>query len=160
AERPLERLADGRWAVPRFYQTFPKAGWHYGWVEIDDDSLAMDNRRFFAVEVLKSVKVLAVNGAPSEVPRLDELFFFKAALTAFADPKFANLAGVTFRALWKTDPRDAAVLMRASTGSPLLCEKPFGKGRVLLFTAPCDRDWSNFPVRPAFLPWAHRLVAY
>jgi hypothetical protein len=50
--------------------------------------------------------------------------------------------------------------MRAGNGSPLLCEKPFGKGRVLLFTSTCDRDWTNFPVRPAFLPWIYRLVGY
>src|SRR5262249_29145325 len=29
-ERPLEKLADGRWALPRFYHTFTKGGWHDG----------------------------------------------------------------------------------------------------------------------------------
>jgi hypothetical protein len=67
---------------------------------------------------------------------------------------------VTFKALWGVDAGTSAVLMRASTGAPLLCEKPFGKGRVLLFTSTCNRDWTNFPVRAAFLPWAHRLVSY
>src|SRR5207245_944508 len=66
--------------------------------------------------------------------------------------------GVHFKALWKVDPGAAAVLMRTNSGSPLLCEKPFGKGRVLLFTSTCDRDWTNFPVRPAFLPWVYRLM--
>ena len=50
--------------------------------------------------------------------------------------------------------------MRTSTGAPLLVEKPFGKGRVVAFASTCDRDWTNFPVRPAFLPWTHRLVSY
>src|SRR5262249_53255456 len=66
-----------------------------------------------------------------------------------------------FKALYGVEPgKQSAVLMQASTGSPLLVEKPFGKGRVLLFTSTADRDWTNFPVRPAFLPWAHRLLAY
>ena len=50
--------------------------------------------------------------------------------------------------------------MKASNGAPLLCEKSFGKGRVMLFASTCDRDWTNFPIRPVFLPWTHRLVAY
>jgi hypothetical protein len=30
-------------------------------------------------------------------------------------------------------------------GSPALAEKPFGEGRVLLFTTAADLEWSNFP---------------
>jgi hypothetical protein len=274
-ERRLERLPDGRWVVNHFHHTFTAGGWHAGYVEITDDALPLDNRRYFAVDVVDTVKVLAVNGAPSRVPRLDELFFLRAALNAgaerggpitvdaispadlaardlkayrliilanveslpapavealeafadrgggvlvflgdrvnkafydselaaedrlnggllpgallrvqgdpnrdgdlgfvsavayehpalapFRDPGFANLWGVTFKAVWKVDPRRSAVLMRLSTGAPLLLEKPFGKGRVLLFSSTCDRDWTNFPVRPAYLPWLHLRVSY
>ncbi len=53
-----------------------------------------------------------------------------------------------------------AVLMKASTGAPLLCEKAVGKGRVLVFTSSPDRSWTNFPIRPSYLPWTHQLVAY
>ena len=30
----------------------------------------------------------------------------------------------------------------------------------MVFTSTCDRDWTNFPIRPVFLPWIYRLVAY
>ncbi|HVX15316.1 MAG TPA: VWA domain-containing protein [Pirellulales bacterium] len=274
AERPLESLAGGRWASPLLHHAFDKGGWHEGYVEIDDGSLEADDRRYFAFEVVDAVRVLAVNGAPSEVPRLDELFFLKTALgaaagtkspieidavspdglgaadlskyrvvvwanvesltaaglekleafvdrggsllmflgdrtnelyfnsalaggtrlhgglspgrllsvegkagsevvsrvgqivvehpalAAFDDPQLASLSGVGFQALWTVDPEQAEVLMRADTGSPLLLEKPFGKGRVMLFASTCDRDWTNFPVRPAYLPWVYRLVGY
>ena len=30
----------------------------------------------------------------------------------------------------------------------------------MLFASTCDRDWTNFPVRPAFLPWIYRVVGY
>jgi len=240
--------------------------------------MPLDNRRFFAVQVLDTVKILAVNGAPSRVPRLDELFFLRLALTAspegqkspievdtvattglagaelskyplvvlanvetlpaaavekledyvenggsllvflgekvnanfynealvgparrhggllpgrltaiegdpasgqdiafiggadydhpslaaFEDTRFATLVGpaVTFKALWRVETPPQSLRMKASNGAPLLCEKAFGKGRVMLFTSTCDRDWTNFPIRPVFLPWTHRLVAY
>jgi hypothetical protein len=300
-ERRLERTPGG-WASPRFYHTFTKAGWHRGYVEVDDPSLPEDNRRYFTVQVLDNVRVLAVNGAPSEVPARDELFFLRLALTAggagdssvrvdvvepaglsakldaaakdpaadyplvtlanvgslpeeslrrleeyvdrghsllmflgdrtdpagfnaafagdtrlhkglsparidgtgksallgdpagpetfahisgvdtdhvalstFADPKFAGLLlgerAIGLRAFWKLAvPEGADVLMGArmpaggpggtAMSAPLLAEKAFGKGRVMLFAGTCDRDWTNFPTRPAFLPWAHRLVTY
>jgi hypothetical protein len=277
-EQRLEKLPNGRWAMPRFYHTFKTGGPHSGYVEVDDPVLPQDNRRSFALEVLETVKVLAVNGAPSEVPHKDELFFLRLALTAapedqkspievdtvgtagvagadlakyplvilanveslpgaavekledfvagggsllvflgdkvsarfynetlagpnrrnggllpgkliavegnpaegkdvasigganfdhpalaaFQDAKSATLIGpsVTFKALWKTEVPAANLLMKASNGMPLLAEKEFGKGRVMLFTSTCDRDWTNFPIRPIFLPWTHRLVAY
>jgi len=275
SERQLEKLPTGRWAVPRFYHTFTTGGWHSGYIEVQDSTLPLDNRRYFAFEVLDSFKLLAVNGAPSQIPQHDELFFLQTALTAnpegkspidmdvvspagladkdlsayplailanvaalspaglekleafvdrggsllvflgdkvdstfynqslsgparlhggllpgrlaknqatqasgdnlsfianvdyehvalaaFADPQFAKLSGVTFKSWWEVDPGESAVLMRANSGAPLLCEKSFGQGRVLLFASTCDRDWTSFPVRPAFLPWIHRVVGY
>ena len=50
--------------------------------------------------------------------------------------------------------------MSTGEGEPLLCEHLYGQGRVALFASSCDRDWSNFPVRPAFLPFVYRLVGY
>jgi hypothetical protein len=43
---------------------------------------------------------------------------------------------------------------------PLLCEKLYGKGKVLLFASTCDRDWSDFPIKPAFLLWSRFLAEY
>jgi hypothetical protein len=274
-QQRLDSLAGGRWATPTFHYTFDDGGWHSGFVQVADKSLAADNRRYFAFEVLDSVKVLAVSGAPSSVPRLDELFFLKAALgasasttspiditmaqpnalaksdlsgvrvvilanveslpslaveklesfvdqggsllvflgdkinasfynqtltgsnrlhggllpgrltgiegnpsaeigamrigdtddshvvlAAFEDRTAGNLGSVTLKAVWNFEPGDSAVLMRTSTGAPLLCERSFGKGHVMLFASTCDRDWTNFPVRPAYLPWVYRLVGY
>jgi hypothetical protein len=281
-EQKVEKLQTGRWAAPRFHHTFTTGGWHSGYVEVEDETLPADNRRYFAVEVLQSVKVLAVDGGQSKVGREDALFFLQRALTAsperqkspvevdvvppdafvdkdlngyplivladveslspkavdkledyvanggsafiflggrvdpafynenligpgrrdggllpgplvkrigdpaegkdiafisdvdyehpalgaFRDPGFASLAGpsVTFKALWQVDVKPpASVLMKASTGMisvPLLCEKAVGKGRVMLYTSSCDRSWTNFPIRPAYLPWARQLAAY
>jgi hypothetical protein len=274
-EQQIDKLQAGRWVVPRFHHTFEAGGWHNGYVEVDDPVLTADNRRYFTFKVVDSVNALAVNGAPSSVNRLDELFFLKTALTAavegkspihvdtvsttglgdksladyplvilanvdrlalpvvekleqyvdaggslwmflgdkanpsfyndalaaparlhggllpcrlnkiegnpagaqdfayigdtsadhpalaaFADAGFANLQGVTFKAYWGLEPPESGVLMRSNHGAPLLCEKSFGKGHTLVFASTCDRDWTNFPVRPAFLPWVYRLTAY
>jgi len=271
----IETIQAGRWSVPRLHHTFASGGWHSGYVQVKDASLESDNRRYFAFEVLDSVKVIAVNGASSSVKRLDELFFLKAALRAtaagqnpidvsiqrpgefddtdltnvplvilanveslppqaidklesfvdqggsllvflgdkvnasfynqtftgsnrmhggllpgalaqiagnpaaethtasvgdidgnhvvlasFAEGDSGDLQGVTLKALWDFDPGDASVLMRTDSGAPLLVERPFGEGLVMLFASTCDRDWTNFPVRPAFLPWIYRLVGY
>ncbi len=274
-EQKVERLPGGKWASPRFYHTFQNGGWHAGFVEVDDETLPADNRRYFAIEVPEStetVPILAVNGAPSNVPHQDELFFLRLALTAtpegqkppfaiqavgpaelaaselskfpmvvlanverlsdnavekledyvagggnllvflgdkvhtkfynatlaganrreggllpasisgkreeavgfigainyehralaaFQEPKLGTLLGpsLTFKAL-KVEAPAVHVLMKSSSGSPLLCEKTFGKGKVLLFTSTCDRDWSDFPIRPAFLLWSRFVAEY
>jgi hypothetical protein len=280
-EQKVERLPGGKWAAPRFYHTFQSGGWHAGFVEVDDKSLPADNRRYFAIEVpvtTQTVPVLAVNGSPSNVAALDELFFFRVALTAapegqkepfsvraigpaelagaelskfpmvvlanverltenavekledyvaeggslvvflgdrvnpefynaalaganrrhggllpatitsksaepvgfigainyehralaaFQEPKLGALLGpsLTFKAL-RVEAPAANVLMKASSGAPLLCEKAFGKGKVLLFTSSCSRrqdpkrDWSDFPIRPAFLLWTRFAAEY
>jgi hypothetical protein len=274
-EQKAERLPGGKWAAPRFYHTFQSGGWHGGFVEVDDEVLPADNKRYFAIEVpetTETVPILAVNGAPSNVPHQDELFFLRLALTAtpegqkepfrivpvapsevagtelgkfplvvlanverlsegavdrledyvagggnllvflgdkvstafynatlaganrreggllpgtiagkreepvgfigainyehralsaFQAPKLGTLLGpaLTFKAL-RVDAPAQNVLMKASSGAPLLCEKAFGKGKVLLFASTADKDWSDFPIRPAFLLWSRFVAEY
>ena len=279
-EQRVDRVAGGRWATPRFNHTFTTGGWQSGHVEVEDETLPQDNRRYFALEVLDKVSVLAVTADPKQVDRpRNDLFFLNLALTVspqegqkspvtltptspaglanldltqyplvilanveslseaavarleayaddggsvlfflgdkvnrafynetlaggnrrnggllpaklveregdpadtkdvatigavnyehpalspFEDPRFAALGGrsVTFKGLWRLAAPADGVLMKASTGAPLLVEKRYGRGRVVVFTSTCDRTWTNFPIRPAFLPWVHRTVAY
>jgi len=57
----------------------------------------------------------------------------------------------------KDAPSDA-VLARLSGGDPLLLEKPFGRGHVLLVTTSATTDWTTLPVRNLFLPLLVRIV--
>jgi hypothetical protein len=102
------------------------------------------------------------------------------ALALFEDSKNGTLAGINFKALWEIKPQadQAAVLMYARRLAPagkgpakrsraegeghlpLLCEKQFGKGRVVLFASTCSRSWTNFPTSSSFLVWTHQLVSY
>jgi len=75
-----------------------------------------------------------------------------------------DLRSARFWLCWGSDrasvKRDAAILQSFSNGQPALVEGAFGKGKVLLFTSTADADWSNFPLRRAFLPWVHQVVYY
>jgi hypothetical protein len=54
----------------------------------------------------------------------------------------------------------AQVLARFDGGSPALLERRLGRGRVLLWATTLERDWSDLPVSPVFLPFIHRTVRY
>ncbi len=45
-------------------------------------------------------------------------------------------------------------------GSPALAEKPFGDGRVLLFTTAADLEWSNFPHSILYVPLLQEAARY
>jgi hypothetical protein len=44
------------------------------------------------------------------------------------------------------------VVLRYENGAPALVEAEVGRGRVLLLTTTVDREWSDLPIRPGFLP--------
>lgn len=62
----------------------------------------------------------------------------------------------------KTLGAGAAVraLISYETGAPALIEKGLGEGRVLLLTTTVDRDWTDLPIQPVFLPLMQQAVRY
>jgi hypothetical protein len=44
------------------------------------------------------------------------------------------------------------VPLRYDDGSPLLVEGRYGAGRTMLLTTTLDRDWTDLPIRPGYLP--------
>src|SRR5436190_2814484 len=72
---------------------------------------------------------------------IGEMNYEHRALAAFQEPKLGTLLGpsLTFKAL-PLEASPGAVLMKASSGLPLLCEKSFGKGGVMLFASTADKD--------------------
>jgi hypothetical protein len=52
------------------------------------------------------------------------------------------------------------VLLRFADGAPALIESRFGEGRVLLWASTIDRDWTNLPIQPAFLPLMQQATRY
>jgi hypothetical protein len=54
----------------------------------------------------------------------------------------------------------SVVAARFADGSPALVERTCGAGTVLLFASAADKEWSNFPLRPAFLMIVRRAVQH
>jgi uncharacterized membrane protein len=56
----------------------------------------------------------------------------------------------------------ASVLMRLTDAedSPALVERPYGKGRVVVSTLPCDADWSTWASDPSYILIMQEMVRY
>ena len=72
-------------ATASFNHVFANAGIHTGWVQIDDDSLAIDNRRDLAIEVQDHIPALLLREQVPGIPQLDPAFFINKALDPYAD---------------------------------------------------------------------------
>lgn len=81
-------------------------------------------------------------------------------LAGFDGGPMGSLAPVRLDRWFVVEPIDASVLMTTASGQPLLLEKRFGRGRVMLWATSIDRDWTNFPLQPTFVPLAYRMVGY
>ena len=55
---------------------------------------------------------------------------------------------------------DKRVLLRFIDGAPALIESQKGDGRVLLWSSTIDRDWTDLPIQPAFLPLVQQATRY
>jgi hypothetical protein len=90
--------------------------------------------------------------------------FFHPAVDLFREQPRGGLADAYFPRFWKLDTRDAPTSSKAAllTGNePLLVEKPFRKGRVMLSAVPLDDSWrTNLPDLPALPLLAHELAFY
>ena len=252
--------------------SFDTAGMHPVAVAVEPDALKEDDQRFTKVDVRRQVRVLVVDGAPSGVPKEDEVFYLERALQAGAadqpPPRIIGaddlpradlsgfdvviLAGVdvfnrqdgarltqfveggggllitmsestdaelyntelgrmlprTLRGLkqsgagqaggpsgWRIDTppdgdaitkifrgdalgglmstrtsgywllqpssdREMAVHLSFDDGQPTLVSQSFGAGRVSLLTTSIDRDLTDLPIRPAFVPLIRQVVLH
>lgn len=70
------------------------------------------------------------------------------------------LAGVLVYRAYAVRPRDAWVLASLDQDLPLLLERSYGAGRVLLCTTAPHPRWTNLPLRRAFVPLCSRTVSY
>ena len=60
----------------------------------------------------------------------------------------------------RTSAPGKAALISLANGDPLLLEQRVGNGRVLFMTTSADRDWSDLPVKTAYLPLIQSLTNY
>jgi hypothetical protein len=87
--------------------------------------------------------------------------FNHTALELFRDAPSGGLAAARLRRWWKLIPPDRTAAARLTNDDPLLVEKSYRGGRVLLCAEPLDESWdSNLRELPAFVVLAHELVNY
>jgi hypothetical protein len=72
----------------------------------------------------------------------------------------ANLGQVRFERSWRIDADGWTIVARFSNGTPALLERALGRGRVVLFGSDLDRRWNDFPLHPAFVPFAFEAVRH
>lgn len=83
------------------------------------------------------------------------------ALQGFTDQTLKeSLRSTRVRGYFRTDGRDRSALLVLANGDPLLVEKKMGAGKALFFTTAADRDWSDLPLKTAYLPLLQSLVSY
>jgi hypothetical protein len=52
------------------------------------------------------------------------------------------------------------IVLRYESGAPALVDAETGRGRVLLLTTTVDREWTDLPIRPGFLPLVQEAARY
>lgn len=97
--------------------------------------------------------IVAFFGAKETQPFLAKARFFKAiGIEPSSDEEAAPPAeGVGH----ETD-----VVARFTDGRPAIVERKLGRGSVVLFASTADKAWTDFPLRPAYLPVVKRAVQH
>jgi aerotolerance regulator-like protein/VWA domain-containing protein len=119
---------------------------------------------------LKRTAAVAPGGAPEgetvdlrPAERLAPLDRRHPLLASFP-AKGDGLASARFFQFMLLDPvPDApgrAVVLRYENGAPALVASDVGRGRVLLLTTTVDREWTDLPIRPGFLPLVQETARY
>jgi len=68
---------------------------------------------------------------------------------------------VSTHLLVEPDPAsERSVLVELAGGVPLLLERRLERGKVLLLTTTLDRDWTDLPIRPGYLPLVQRAARH
>lgn len=81
----------------------------------------------------------------------------------FSQPNSGNLSIPEFTQRFTLAPKpESTVAAEFDDGTPLVVQRKFGKGIVLLVNTSADASWSDWPKHKSFVPWLHgagRLLA-
>ena len=77
---------------------------------------------------------------------------FRAARADFSSVRVSH-----YRVLTPSAGDSAQVIARLDDGSPLLVERSFGSGRVLMWASSLDASANDLPFHPLFVPLMHQL---
>ncbi len=115
---------------------------------------------------IRSVKVLASPNDPDasiKATRLGNVDRGHPVFTVFDLPGGESVGSVIVYAHLLLEPEvasDTRVVASFGDGGPALLERSLGRGRVMLWTTSIDLDWTDLPIRTAYLPLVRRIVGY
>ncbi|MFO0723719.1 MAG: BatA domain-containing protein [Myxococcota bacterium] len=111
----------------------------------------------------RGLKMLGDVAGSSGVQTLKDPKLDHPVLTVFDEGAQGGLLSARTRGYLLLEPerkKPATVLLRYEDGQPALLESRQGRGRVMLLTTSIDRDLSDLPIRPAFLPLIRRVLLH
>ena len=100
------------------------------------------------------------DGKPLEFAPLDTTH---SLLRVFAGERKDVLSSPHFHKVFLVEPEmdgSTTSIISYSNGAPALIELPYGKGRALTMTSTINRDWTDLPVKPLFLPLVQQICRY
>lgn len=105
-----------------------------------------------------------LNGTSDTKVSLDPATLDHPALQRFRGATDVDLGTAEFTRYFKLAPAEGdksiRVMARFTDGAPAMVERQFGLGRVVLVASGATTEWNTLPLKPAFLPMVHQLVAY
>jgi len=87
-------------------------------------------------------------------------FADKAAQPWLAQPRFRQAWPLAVAVPANGAKADTAVVARFADGQPAVTSRAVGRGEVVAFAAPADKEWSDLPLRPAFLMLTRRAIQH
>ncbi|MEK7414969.1 MAG: VWA domain-containing protein [Planctomycetota bacterium] len=77
-----------------------------------------------------------------------------------AQPRIRQAWPLTMPAVVPGKPAVSTVVARLADGSPIIASTAVGRGQAVTFCLPADKEWSDLPLRPAFLMLMQRTVQH
>lgn len=115
---------------------------------------------------LRGLKKLAERDdpdAPVKITRLGAVNHKHPIFRAFSLPGGATLQSAkvfSYMLLEPSAPEQSTTLLSYKDNAPALLERQIGDGRVLLLTTTVDFEWTDLPIRSAYLPLMQRTIQY
>lgn len=85
------------------------------------------------------------------------------AMRFLSETNINMLTSVSFHQVFYVEPaplEGAKTVLSFSDNTPAIVERQVGKGRVALIASSIDRDWTDLPVKPLFVPLIQQLCRY
>jgi uncharacterized membrane protein YobD (UPF0266 family) len=100
-------------------------------------------------------------GPEASAEKIAKLDLAHPALQGFTDPiLLESLKSTRVWGYLRASPRGQSALISLANGDPLVLEQRLGAGKVILITTTADRDWTDLPLKTAFLPLLQTLAQH